>query len=175
MPNTYTLIQSVTVGSGGAASIEFGSIPQTYTDLVLKLSARMSYNTSQHYADLYLTVNNNSSSIYSNRRIIGNNATASSFSDSSATSNTAFVAGSSATASVFGNSEYYFQNYASSNAKSVSADIAVETNDGTNYLMALSAVLINTTSAITSLKLAATSGQTLVQYTSASLYGIKNS
>ena len=175
MAVTHTLIETVTVGSGGAANIEFTSIPQTYTDIVLKLSARMSYNTSAHYAELYLTVNNNAGSIYSNRRLVANSATTYSFSDSSATSNTAFVAGSSATASVFGNSEYYFSNYASSNAKSVSADIAVETNDGTNYLTVLSAVLINTTSAITSLKLAATSGQTLVQFSSASLYGIKNS
>jgi hypothetical protein len=32
---TYTLINSVTVGSGGAANIEFTSIPATYTDLNL--------------------------------------------------------------------------------------------------------------------------------------------
>ena len=46
MATTYTLISSVTVGSGGAASIEFTSIPSTYTDLVLKLSARSSRNVS---------------------------------------------------------------------------------------------------------------------------------
>ena len=37
MANTYVLISSSTVGSGGAASIDFSSIPATYTDLVLKL------------------------------------------------------------------------------------------------------------------------------------------
>ena len=35
---TYTLIASNTVGSGGTASIEFNSIPQTYTDLLIKIS-----------------------------------------------------------------------------------------------------------------------------------------
>jgi hypothetical protein len=40
MANTYTLIaSSVTVGSGGAANIEFTSIPATYTDLVSALSS----------------------------------------------------------------------------------------------------------------------------------------
>jgi hypothetical protein len=34
MANTYTLISSVTVGSGGTCNIEFTSIPATYTDLV---------------------------------------------------------------------------------------------------------------------------------------------
>ena len=40
MANTYTLIASSTVGSGGAANIEFTSIPATYTDLLIKMSAR---------------------------------------------------------------------------------------------------------------------------------------
>jgi hypothetical protein len=34
MATTYEIIASVTVGSGGAANIEFTSIPATYTDLV---------------------------------------------------------------------------------------------------------------------------------------------
>ena len=42
MANTYTLIASQTVGSGGASAINFGSIPNTYTDLLVKVSARMS-------------------------------------------------------------------------------------------------------------------------------------
>ena len=40
MATTYTLISSVTVGSGGAANIEFTSIPSTYTDLLLKYYLR---------------------------------------------------------------------------------------------------------------------------------------
>ena len=39
---TYKLIASGTVGSGGASSIEFTSIPGTYTDLVIKTSLRVS-------------------------------------------------------------------------------------------------------------------------------------
>ena len=34
---TMTLIASNTVGSGGASSVTFSSIPQTYTDLVVKI------------------------------------------------------------------------------------------------------------------------------------------
>jgi hypothetical protein len=37
MATTYEIISSVTVGSGGAADIEFTSIPATYTDLVIFL------------------------------------------------------------------------------------------------------------------------------------------
>jgi hypothetical protein len=45
MANTFTLIASSTVGSGGAASIDFTSISSTYTDLVVKLSLRNTEDT----------------------------------------------------------------------------------------------------------------------------------
>ena len=41
MATTYSLISSVTVGSGSAATIGFTSIPATYTDLLLSYSARI--------------------------------------------------------------------------------------------------------------------------------------
>ena len=40
MAGTYKLIGSVTVGAGGAANIDFTSIPSTYTDLAIKVSYR---------------------------------------------------------------------------------------------------------------------------------------
>jgi hypothetical protein len=40
MATTFIKIASVTVGSGGAASMDFTSIPSTYTDLVIKVSTR---------------------------------------------------------------------------------------------------------------------------------------
>jgi hypothetical protein len=42
MANTFELITSSTVGSGGAASITFTAIPQTYTDLKILYSTRNS-------------------------------------------------------------------------------------------------------------------------------------
>ena len=39
---TYKLIASSTVGSGGASSIDFQNIPGTYTDLIFKISERVS-------------------------------------------------------------------------------------------------------------------------------------
>ena len=45
MPVTYKPIATVTVGAGGAASIDFTSIPGTYTDLLVLISARSTRST----------------------------------------------------------------------------------------------------------------------------------
>ena len=85
----------------------------------------------------------------------------------------AFVPGASATASTFGNVEYYIPNYAGSNNKSVSVDHVTE-NNATAAIAALTAGLWSDSAAITSVKITPGSG-TFAQHSSATLYGIKNS
>ena len=63
MADTYVLINSVTVGAGGASTIEFTSIPSTYTDLLLYCSVRDSA-TSTGVQNLYITYNSNTSGYY---------------------------------------------------------------------------------------------------------------
>jgi hypothetical protein len=46
MANTYTLIAKYQATSGSLASIDFTSIPQTFTDLLVKIPARSSLNDS---------------------------------------------------------------------------------------------------------------------------------
>lgn len=161
---TYTLISSVTVGSGGAANIQFTSIPQTYTDLLVKTSLRNVNDT----ADCYLRFNGATTN-FSDRWIYGTGSGAL----STSTSNIDFLSNrSSFTASTFGNSEFYIPNYTSSNNKSVSVDSVAENNATTAYTQ-LSAGLWSNTAAITSIQILASSGN-LAQYSTAYLYGISN-
>lgn len=169
----YYPIASVTVGSGGAANIEFTSITQTYTDLVLKISARYVQSGSGTLVEVTF---NNSGTSYTNRRLIGNGSTA-----SSSTSSTTYINALSAseggwTANTFGNGELYIPNYTSANNKSVSVD-AVTENNATTALSALTAGLWSNSSAITSIKLTGETGASLTfaQYSTATLYGIKDS
>jgi len=63
------LISSVTVGAGGASSIDFTSIPSTYTDLRLVVSLRSgSSGTSR---GLSFTLNNDAGTNYSTRYFYG--------------------------------------------------------------------------------------------------------
>lgn len=170
---TYKLIETVTVGSGGAASIAFTSIPQTYTDLKVVLSSRSTAGAAVAYS-IFMKMNNLTTSIYSSKVLEGSGSAASSFSQSGVDTavRVGIINGTGATASVFSSTEIYIPNYTGSNNKSVSIETAAETNATTTY-MNLIAYLVSSTAAITDLTFSTESGTTsFAQYSSASLYGI---
>lgn len=171
MAVTYVAIATTTVGSGGASSIEFTSIPGTYTDLKLVVSGRSNTSSAQ---GLFFSLNSSTSN-RSSRFLDGDGASASSGSATDGyTGGT--ILGTGATTNTFGNTEFYFPNYAGSNNKSFSLDNVTETNATTAYAN-LAAGLWSNTSAITSIKLTigSTAAHSFVQYSTATLYGIKNS
>ena len=47
MAKVFKALSTVTVGAGGAASIDFTSIPSTYTDLQILCSLKTSYSGAQ--------------------------------------------------------------------------------------------------------------------------------
>ena len=172
MATTYTLISSVTVGSGGAASIEFTSIPATYTDLVIKLSAR---DSSAAIGNAYnLQFNSDTSGnnyAYVLLYGISNLATGSEKTTTNGYLN--YINSANATASTFGSAEIYIPNYRSSNLKSMSHEGIAE-NNGTDGRQGLNGYLWNSTSAITSIQIDAYGAPTWVQYSTFYLYGISN-
>lgn len=163
----YNLIATTTVGSGGAASIAFSSIPQTYTDLKLVVSAR---NTVA--ANIILASFNGSTADFTARILSGNGSSASSSVPTSRA--VAFLQLNTDTASVFSNSEIYIPNYSGSTFKSFSSD-SVRENNATGATLVLLAGLWSNTAAISSIALTLTDSGNFMQYSSASLYGIKNS
>ena len=170
MANTFTLIASSTVGVLGAASIDFTSIPSTYTDLCLKVSARgtATANTVNCYATF-----NSSASGYTDRLLYGNGSVAGSLSNISTTS--LFIGDIPAanyTANTFSGKDTYIPNYAGSTYKSVSLDNVTENNATASYAE-LDAGLWSNTAAITSISLSVSSGN-FAQYSTAYLYGVKN-
>jgi len=169
MPNTFELIASSTVGSGGAASIEFTSIPATYTDLCLKLSGRTS-STGSIYEWVYIKFNSSTTG-YSYRLLQGNGGNG--FGSYSGTSQySGDIPDGTATASTFGNYEIYIPNYAGSTNKSFSVD-AVTENNGTLAIEDLVAGLWSNTAAITAVNFTPRNGS-FVQFSTAYLYGVKN-
>jgi hypothetical protein len=168
MANTFTKIASVTVGSSGAASMDFTSIPATYTDLCLKISAR---TDGSNRTGLIVVNNDTTDANYTTKNLTGTGSAASSSGGNNRF--THWLNWSSDTASVFSNSEFYFTNYAGSTNKSFSVD-SVEENNATAGYQYLVAGLWSNTAAINRLTVTAFSGS-FVQYSTATLYGIKNS
>ena len=171
MANTYTLIASSTVGAGGAATITFSSIPSTYTDLVIKLSARNSAAAGSNWAWVGVRLNGSTSS-YTWRQLYGNGSGTGS-GNGSADPLAGYATDAAVTANTFSNSETYIPNYASSNYKSMSND-AVTENNATSAINSFFATLWSNTSAVSSITLALETGN-FAQYSTAYLYGIKNS
>ena len=167
MANTFELIYATTVGSGGAASIDFNTIPGTYTDLCVKVSSR----SNRAATDEFLKIGfNGVTTNLSHYALSGNGSAVSGGSDAS------FIYGrtdgGTATASTFGSAEFYIPNYTAAVAKSVSGDTVMEDN-ATFAVAYFVAGLWNNTAAITSINLAPYYGS-FVQYTTAYLYGVKN-
>lgn len=172
---TYKLIFQSTVGSGGAANIDFTSIPTdgTYTDLLLKLSAR---STRNDFAtnDVLVSFNNSSANqTQINLRGYPNGP----ISQSMTSIMLGNMPSATNTGSTFANSEMYIANYSNSSNKSVNINGVSESNGGGTYDWWLNsgANLWSITSAINRITLTPEGGWSFAQYTTAYLYGIKNS
>ena len=168
MANTYTLIASNTLSST-TASVTFSSIPQTYTDLVLQVSARN--DEVDNGASLRVYFNSDTANI-TVRELRGIGTTVASYSLS--IPQAGYVAALNSTANTFGAGTIYIPNYTSSNNKSSSGDIVLPSNTAAENYGVLSARLWSITSAITSVTVAP-GLDSWVQYSSFYLYGIKNS
>jgi len=166
--STHIKISTITVGAGGAASIDFTSIPATYTDLKFVLSLRST--AAVNAIEVILNFNSNTTG-FTAKQIYGEGVNA--LSTSPTTRTGGFTIGTSGTASVFSNTELYIPNYTSANYKSYSVDTVMENNIIGAY-SALIAGLWSNTSAITSIGFSPSSGN-FAQYSSATLYGIKSS
>lgn len=160
---SITKIAEVTVGAGGAASIDFTSIPGTYTDLMVVHSGR-------NIGDIKITFNGVTTG-YSRRHLYGNGSSAGSSSGSDAY--VGRTAPATATANTFSNVCIYIPNYAGATNKSYSSD-SVDENNGTSAYQIILAGLWSNTAAITSLSLSdyGGGGVQFTQYSSATLYGV---
>jgi hypothetical protein len=167
------LIESKTLGTA-QASIEFTSIPQTFTDLVVLFSTRGNGSSNGNNGIQFNGVATNQSG----RFLYGGGSSAASFTISTSGNQNIFGYGNNTnqTANTFSSGQFYIPNYTGATNKSVGVESAGE-NNGTNVSMNIAAGLWSSTAAITSLTLVPTNGSdlpegTFVAGSIVSLYGI---
>jgi hypothetical protein len=141
MPNTYVLIESKTLVNA-TSIVEFTSIPNTYTDLVVKVSARSNRGT---FSDIVIRFNGTSTTLQG--RFGG--AGAGLFANSSEWTN---YSSDAATANIFSNIDYYIPEYTSSKYKTWSVDNIAE-NAGSTAPITIGGGVWESSSAITSIQL----------------------
>lgn len=157
-----TLVSSVTIGSGGAANIEWTNLPQSGKDLLILFSLRSSRSGTVDYVDITF---NSSTSNYSGRALLGDGSTAYGFTE---TIYSGEMPAASTTSNVFGSGHAYIPNYSGNTTKSHSVDTVTE-NNATYSTLIFMAKLWSDTSAITSVRLSSRFAN-MVQHSSASLY-----
>jgi hypothetical protein len=183
MAVTHKLIETITVGVSGASTVSFSSIPQTYTDLVIVGSVRStstSSNTGEYDPMAYRF--NATTSGYTARTLQGSGSAASSTSLTTGTGsaggtygrmNNSGINNALSGTSIFSSFNWYIPNYAVSTNKSWSFEYVEERNAAASF-MELTAGLWSNTAAITEITLGLLVAN-YAQYSSFSLYGIKNS
>jgi hypothetical protein len=160
---SYESIATVTVGSGGASNIEFTSIPGTYTHLQIRGIARASGGANWFAVQLNgkaptktPTLEGNGSAVGADGHSIGQMVT------------------SSQTADCFSASVIDILDYANTNKNKTVRCLTGRDVNGSGGQINLCSEFLDSTSAITSIKLLPDISNNFAQYSHFALYGIKS-
>lgn len=168
MAKKYEAIATVTVGSGGASTMSFTSIPSTYTDLVVYVSARGVRAQTQDGMNMKL---NTLTTSFDGREFSGigtSNYTG------TLTRGVGSIPAANATGSVFSNTLIYISNYANSLYKRYMVDSVRENISTTVFALNMVSTIWANTAAITGISFD-NDNAGFAEFSTATLYGIKNS
>jgi hypothetical protein len=169
--SSYSSIATQTVGSGGASSITFNSIPSTYTHLQIRMLARATDNNTIVYGRF-----NGSGVNYARHNIYANGSSATA--NATTSTDASFFGTCSPNAvnsSMFGTSIIDILDYANTNKNKTVRSLAGSDHNATagfDGWFYLQSGLWADTSAINSINLFAGAGS-FAQYSSFALYGVK--
>jgi len=139
-------IADVTVASP-QATVTFTSIPQGYTDLIVKVSARDTRATTTGNNGFNMRINGATTG-YTGKQVYGGGGTAVGSINRNNT-NIGTITSANDAAGTFMSADIYIPNYTSANPKSHSVDSVSDTNSATVYELDFVAKLQSTTSAVT--------------------------
>ncbi len=171
MPITHSLIASST-SSSGVSNVTFSSIPNTYTDLKLLISARTNRASNEDSVGIAL---NDTSGATSWILLFNSGNSLNSGTSTSLGYGAAFagrVSAASTTTGEFSNLEIYLPNYTTSQNKTFSTTGGQESNDSNTYSTLLLSMR-TLTSAVNQILIVPGNGTQFVAYSSFYLYGIK--
>ena len=169
---SYESIATTTVGSGGASSVTFSSIPSDYTHLQIRAIGRSSF-ASVGAQTAFMQFNGDTASNYVYHNLQGDGSSVTASSGTSASNLWAFIVPQLESTNSFGVGVIDILDYKNTNKfKTTRTLYGSDTNATLNFVGFRSGVW-RSTSAITSITFTLTSSTNLQQYSQFALYGIK--
>jgi hypothetical protein len=164
-------IATVTVPSGGAFTVSFSSIPQTYQHLQVRCSVRSTLAIDYHA--MYMTFNGTGGTSYSHHRLNGDGQ----FTAATATASTSAIEvgfmGAANYTSNFGSSIVDILDYSTASKNRVVRSFAGVDNNGNGVVGIWSGMLVSTT-AVTSIDFyVGGGGAPIAQHSTLALYGVR--
>jgi hypothetical protein len=166
----YESIQTVTVGAGGSANVEFTSIPSTYKHLQVRGIGRGT--TADTLVLVRFQLNSDTGNNYARHIITGDGSTVGVATDASQpVGGVGNFAAANASASIFGTAVLDILDYANTNKYKTIRSLSGNDRNGAGTVGLFSSLWLST-NAITSIKVFPAAAN-FAQYSSFALYGIK--
>lgn len=171
--NSFESIATVTVGSGGASSVEFTSIPSTFKHLQIRAISRTNRGDNQDL--MTVRFNSDSSSVYAYHSLYGNGSSAGAADTGTSTGTpwSGVTAGGNAGASMFGAVIWDVLDYQNTNKYKTLRLLSGTDQNSTAGRIYFQSNLWQSTSAISTVTIIPTYGSSFSQYSHFALYGIK--
>jgi hypothetical protein len=167
----YDSLATVTVPSGGLASVTFAGIPSTYKHLQIRWLARDNFGSQA--SDANMRFNSDSGSNYSWHQLQGDGSSTASYASTSQTAmRTGRVTGTTAGTNVFGATVLDLLDYGSNSKNKTVRNLAGFDSNGFGTVELNSGSWMNT-SAINSITITPRVGTLFSEYSSFALYGVK--
>lgn len=171
---SFDSIATTTVGSGGAASVTFSSIPATYSHLQIRGISRVNTGGGSATVGLEMRFNSDTGANYTSNHVLygtGSSVLAAASATSMDLGSVVNFPQSSATANSFGVVVADILDYANTNKYKTVRGLGGYDGNDTNGIVTFRSFAWMNTSAITSITINVT--RDLAQYSSFALYGIK--
>jgi hypothetical protein len=172
-PTSYESIATVTVGAGGAATVDFTSIPATYTHLQVRFIAR-SDRSANNEDILFTRYNNDTGTNYAYHWLAGNGSGVDIFTGSSTASVwTGSLSAANAASTTLAAGIIDVLDYTNTNKNTTTRILSGYDSNGHGRVV-LSSTLWNNTAAVNRITLLPGFGTIFTQYSQFALYGIKS-
>ena len=167
---SYDSLATITVPSGGLASVVFAGIPTGYQHLEISGIVRSTASVTD--GNTNMRFNADSGSNYNGHYLFGNGSgTASGGGGAGTAIDTIRLTGASSTANMFGSGTISILNYSNSTRFKTTKTLGSNNQNGLGLIILFSGLWLNT-SPITSITLTPSSGS-FAEYTQFALYGVK--